>query len=37
MEPLGRLPDAFMEAVEAEMDTILGRTGEIDQQADRVP
>lgn len=27
MEPLGRMPDAFMTAVEAELETILGRTG----------
>ena len=26
MEPLGRMPDAFMTTVEAELDTILGRT-----------
>lgn len=26
MEPLGHMPAAFMEAVEAELDTILGRT-----------
>lgn len=26
MEPLGRLPESFMEAVDAELDQILGRT-----------
>lgn len=26
MEPLGQMPPAFMDAVEAELDTILGRT-----------
>lgn len=26
MEPLGRLPDAFMEAVRAELDQVLGRS-----------
>jgi mRNA interferase MazF len=33
MEPLGRMPDAFMDAVEAELDTILGRTDAAQQFA----
>lgn len=33
MEPLGRMPDAFMDAVEAELDTILGRTDTAQQFA----
>lgn len=32
MEPLGRMPEAFMNSVEAEMDTILGRTNPPAQQ-----
>lgn len=32
MEPLGRMPGAFLGAVEAELDTILGRTNPTDQQ-----
>jgi mRNA interferase MazF len=33
MEPLGRMPDAFMDAVEAELETILGRTDAAQQFA----
>lgn len=33
MEPLGRMPDAFMDAVEAELDTIFGRTDTAQQFA----
>ena len=33
MEPLGRMPAAFMTAVEAELDTILGRTDAAQQFA----
>lgn len=37
MEPLGRMPEAFMDAVEAELDTILGRTNASDQQSAGAP
>lgn len=37
MELLGRMPEAFMDTVEAELDTILGRTDERNQQADGAP
>lgn len=37
MEPLGRMPEAFMNSVEAELDTILGRTNPPAQQPAGAP